>query len=159
MTVVRDDGDFLALWFPKGTHWKAPTTPRTRPRAPTRAQRFVDSLTNGDWVYLDAEWDVWTLVLVREGDWHAVWVSWQDGWRPWGWYVNLQEPIRRTPHGVQTMDLMLDVLIGDDTWRWKDEDEFAALVPRLAHGGDGATGSRRGRARNRTRAEEATTLW
>lgn len=43
------------------------------------------------------------------------------------WYVNLQEPIRRTPIGFDTMDNMLDVVISSDmsTWRWKDDDEFA----------------------------------
>lgn len=43
------------------------------------------------------------------------------------WYVNLQEPIRRTPIGFDTMDNMLDVVINPDmsAWRWKDDDEFA----------------------------------
>lgn len=43
------------------------------------------------------------------------------------WYVNLQEPLRRTPIGFDTMDNMLDVVISPDmsTWRWKDDDEFA----------------------------------
>jgi predicted RNA-binding protein associated with RNAse of E/G family len=44
------------------------------------------------------------------------------------WYVNLQEPIRRTPIGFDTMDNMLDVVISPDmsTWHWKDDDEFIA---------------------------------
>lgn len=43
------------------------------------------------------------------------------------WYVNLQEPIRRTPIGFDTMDNMLDVVISTDmsAWSWKDDDEFA----------------------------------
>ncbi len=31
MRVVRDDGDCVALWFPKGTRWKAPTLHPTLP--------------------------------------------------------------------------------------------------------------------------------
>ncbi len=37
-----------------------------------------------------------TLVLMREDDWHALWVSWLDDGAQWGWYVNLQQPYRRT---------------------------------------------------------------
>lgn len=129
LTVVEDRGDFMALWCPRGTRWKTATTPPTRPRAPTRAERFVLSLTRGDWVLGDFTWDVSTLALVRAGDWHAVWVSWRDNGENWGWYINLQRPFRRTVRGLQTMDLMLDILVAPDRqWRWKDEDEFAALV-------------------------------
>ena len=42
------------------------------------------------------------------------------------WYVNLQEPIRHTPIGFDTMDHTLDIVIYPDMseWKWKDEDEF-----------------------------------
>jgi Protein of unknown function (DUF402) len=131
MTVVRDDGDLVALWFPQGTRWKAPTTPPTRRRAPTRAERFAESLTLGDWTFTDLVWDVSTLWLMRPGEWHAVWVSWLANGRHLGWYVNLQEPFRRSSLGFQTMDLMLDVIVERDrSWRWKDEDELDLLVAR-----------------------------
>jgi protein associated with RNAse G/E len=78
---------------------------------------------------VDALWDVSTLLLVREGDWHAVWVSRLDGGRHWGWYVNLQTPFRRTARGFETMDLMLDVVVEvDGSWGWKDEDELEMFV-------------------------------
>jgi hypothetical protein len=131
MRVVRDDGDLVALWFPKGTRWKAPTTPATRSRETDRGERLASCASLGDWVFRDAEWDVSTLVLLREGDWHAVWVSWLDTGEQWGWYVNLQLPTRRTERGLETMDLMLDVTIElDRTWRWKDEDELEVFVRR-----------------------------
>ncbi len=129
MTVIADRRDSLALWCPRGTRWKTATTPPTRRRAPTRAERFVLSLTRRDWVLADFTWDVSTLVLVRAGDWHAVWVCWDDRGESRGWYVNLQRPFRRTERGLHTMDLMLDILVAPDRrWCWKDEDEFAALV-------------------------------
>ena len=131
MRVARDDGDLVALWFPKGTRWKAPTTPPTRPREATRGERLATSAALGDWVFVDAAWDVSTLALVREGEWHAIWISWLDTGEQWGWYVNLQLPIRRTELGLETMDLMLDVVVElDGTWRWKDEDELALFVER-----------------------------
>ena len=129
MRVVEDSGEFLALWFPRQTRWKVPRTPPTRPRPETRAERFATMLELEDWVLRDFEWDVDSLWLVRPGAWYAVRVGWRDGWEPWGWYVNFERPARRTPQGVQTMDLMLDVIVETDrSWRWKDEDELDALV-------------------------------
>jgi hypothetical protein len=92
-------------------------------------------LERREWVFTDSEWDVSTLVLVRPGDWHATWVSWLDGNQHWGWYVNLQEPFRRTKQGYETMDLALDVIIElDRTWRWKDQDELDLFVERGVFG-------------------------
>jgi hypothetical protein len=131
MTVVQDEDDRVALWFPKGTLWKAPTTPLEWPREPTRGERLATCLARGEWAFVDAEWGVETLVLLHPGEWHALWVSWLDGGEHWGWYVNLQEPFRRTALGFATMDLVLDVIIEvDRTWRWKDEDELATFVSR-----------------------------
>jgi hypothetical protein len=129
MTVVQDEGDALALWFPRGTPWRAPTTPPTRPRAATRGERLATCAARGEWVFAEAIWDVDTLMLMRAGDWYAVWVSWLPSGAHWGWYVNLQEPFRRTRGGVETMDLVLDVIVDPDgTWRWKDEDELDEFV-------------------------------
>jgi hypothetical protein len=45
------------------------------------------------------------------------------------WYVNLQDPLRRTAFGFDTVDHALDVVVGlDGTWAWKDEDELADAV-------------------------------
>jgi hypothetical protein len=131
MRVVRDDGDFVALWFPRGARWKAPTTPPGLPREKDRGERLATCALRGEWAFRDAVWDVDTLVLVREGDWHAVWVSWLPDARPYGWYVNLQRPIRRTERGFETMDLVLDLIVDlDRSWRWKDEEELETWVER-----------------------------
>jgi len=53
-------------------------------------------------------------------------VKWDESWRFAGWYVNLQETVRRTALGFDTCDLALDVEVEPDgTWAWKDEDDFA----------------------------------
>ena len=132
MRVVRDEGDSVALWFPHGTAWKAPTNSPERPASDDRGERLASCAALGDWVFRDLEWDVDSLWLMREGDWHSVWVSWLPSGEHWGWYVNLQEPFRRTPAGFATMDLVLDVIVDTDrSWRWKDEDELEAF---LRHG-------------------------
>lgn len=42
------------------------------------------------------------------------------------WYVNFEVPFRRTPIGVETFDVLLDLVIDADLshYRWKDEDEY-----------------------------------
>ena len=68
---------------------------------------------------------------MRAGEWHALRVSWLENGEHWGWYVNLEEPYRRTALGFATMDLVLDVIIEPDrSWRWKDEDELTTFVAR-----------------------------
>jgi hypothetical protein len=129
--LVRDDGDSAVLWFPRGTRWKAPTTTPGRVREENRGERLAQCALRGDWVFRDAVWDVDTLVLLREGAWHAVWVSWLPSGEHWGWYVNLQRPFRRTALGFETMDLVLDLIVDPDrSWRWKDEDELETWVAR-----------------------------
>jgi len=128
MTVVRDEDDLVALWFPEGTRWKAPVPPPSHSQTGSRGEWIATCLELGEWVFVDREWDVATVVLMRPGDWHALWVSRRDG-ELLPWYVNLQEPFRRTRRGFETMDLALDVVIRDDaSWYWKDEDELATFV-------------------------------
>jgi hypothetical protein len=135
MRVVRDEGEFVALWMPRGTRWKAPTTPPDRERNGNRGIRLAECAALGDWVFRDMVWEVSILSLMREGDWHALWVSWLPGGGQYGWYVNLQEPFRRTELGFETMDLALDVIIDPDrNWRWKDEDELETFVQRGVFG-------------------------
>src|SRR5208283_5535168 len=47
--------------------------------------------------------------------------------RPAHWYVNFQLPYRRTRLGIDTLDLLLDLVVAPDLsgYRWKDEDEYA----------------------------------
>jgi predicted RNA-binding protein associated with RNAse of E/G family len=131
ITVVHDGGGDLVLWCPKGTVRKVPATPPTRQSPTARHEWFADLLTRCDWILVDSVWDVSTLWLLREDEWHAVWVSYLDSGEHWGWYINLQEPFRRTKRGIQTMDLMLDILVERDrSWRWKDEDDFEMLLTR-----------------------------
>jgi predicted RNA-binding protein associated with RNAse of E/G family len=60
---------------------------------------------------------------------YAVLGYWKQGHFA-GWYVNLQDPLRRTAVGFDTRDHVLDVLVPTDGsgWRWKDEDELAEAV-------------------------------
>ena len=61
---------------------------------------------------------------MRPGDPYSVWLHWTPGepHRFLGWYVNLEAPFVRTPIGVDTTDLSLDVVVTPGgEWSWKDE--------------------------------------
>lgn len=71
------------------------------------------------------------LHLARFGDEYSIQLFWREGtWEFRSWYVNFQEPLRRSALGFQTMDLTLDLAIAPDlaSWEWKDEDEFATGI-------------------------------
>jgi hypothetical protein len=60
--------------------------------------------------------------LHRPGDAYSVWVFWDGPERRfWGWYLNLEDPFRRTSLGYDTRDHELDLWSEDGrTWQWKD---------------------------------------
>ncbi|HZU13884.1 MAG TPA: DUF402 domain-containing protein [Chloroflexota bacterium] len=126
--VVEDRPDLLALWCPEGTPVKGPSAP-WRPGRSAGPAYFVAMFTHRDWGVADFVWPTTNLMLIRPGEWYGTWVSWTREGEPMGWYVNFQRPVRRTTRGIQTMDLMLDLIVDQDrSLHWKDEDEFAALT-------------------------------
>lgn len=80
--------------------------------------------------------DAWhghgVLQLQRPGEMYAVWVFWRGPERRFaGWYVNIQEPFRRTSLGVDTQDLELDIVIAPDgSWEFKDDENLEHWVER-----------------------------
>ena len=63
-------------------------------------------------------------MLQRPAESYAVWHFWEGPDREFArWYVNFQEPFRRTEIGYDTQDLELDLVIAPDrSWRLKDAD-------------------------------------
>ena len=72
------------------------------------------------------------LQLQRPGDMHAVWVFWQGRERELAaWYVNVQEPYRRSSIGYDTQDLELDLVVAPDgAWSWKDDEQLEPWIER-----------------------------
>jgi Protein of unknown function (DUF402) len=107
--VVVDDGDLLALWMPPDSPFAFTDDFFGRPHPWNGRDRW-----SGGGV----------LQLQRPGDAHAVWHG--EGPELDGWYVNVQEPFRRTARGIDTMDSELDIVVAPDgTWRWKDVEKLA----------------------------------
>jgi hypothetical protein len=120
VAAVRDD--LIALYLAPGTIFKVP--------ANTTHETTLERL-HGGWQLRDYVWSLGrSLHLLRPGVAHTIHLWWlPPDWHFGGWYINLQEPIRSTPLGFDSMDHVLDVVIDPDlSWRWKDEAELAEAV-------------------------------
>jgi hypothetical protein len=70
------------------------------------------------------------LMLQRPWESYAVWHFWDGPERAFaGWYLNLQDPFRRTAVGYDTQDLELDVWMpSHGSWSFKDEELLEVRV-------------------------------
>jgi|SRR5581483_1495166 len=98
VVVVRDEPGLLATYIAEGA-------PFTFPPGPERHPWSTRTHWQGHGV----------LMLQRPGESYAVWVFWEGPERRFAaWYLNLQEPFRRTPRGYDTQDLELDLIVHPD---------------------------------------------
>ena len=115
--VVEDTPELLALYMPEGS-----------PLA------FAEDFFGAPhpWSHKDRWKGHGVLQLQRPGEMHAVWVFWHGPEREFGvWYINLQEPFRRTERGFDTQDLELDIVVAvDGRWRYKDDEKLEHWVAR-----------------------------
>jgi Protein of unknown function (DUF402) len=119
--VVRDDDELLATFIAEGAPFRFPLGPWPAPGG------------RHPWHGKDHWHGHGVLMLQRPGEAHAIWLFWRGSRRTFaGWYINLQEPFRRTAGGYDTQDLELDIWIPlDRPWEWKDEE---LLTVRVAEG-------------------------
>jgi Protein of unknown function (DUF402) len=109
VVVVEDTPDLLVTYLPEEAPFAFPPSADGRPH-PWFGKRCWEG--NG------------VLMLRRPGEGYSVWHFWDGPERSFvGWYLNLEEPARRTTVGYDTQDLELDVWIPvDGPWRFKDEE-------------------------------------
>jgi len=122
VTVVKDTSELIALYWRSGTPKKVP---KIRLSAKELASDEPAELVDKAWTQTDV------LMLNPPGSAYSVDVMWEEGHTQLRcWYVNLQDPLCRTPLGFDSMDQFLDIVISSDLtgWSWKDEDEFADAV-------------------------------
>lgn len=115
--VVQDEDDLLALYMPEGS-----------PLA--YAPDFFGA--PHPWGGKNRWQGHGVLQLQRPGEMHAVWAFWDGPDRDFAsWYVNIQEPFRRTEIGFDTQDLELDIVVRlDGSWMFKDDDELEPWIER-----------------------------
>ena len=136
VTVVKDSERCIAHYLASGTRYlrrvlqDGAAVPRVVP---------IQELYRVGSRLMEDEWrGAHRLVVTRPGQAHAVFLRWSAAaWEFNGWYVNLQQPLKRTGSGFTTEDHFLDVVVTPDrTWQWKDEDELeeAVAVGRVSQG-------------------------
>ena len=115
--VVEDTPELLALYMPEGSPFGF-------------AADFFGA--PHPWSHHDRWEGHGVLQLQRPGEVYAVWVFRHGPDREFrGWYVNLQEPFRRTRLGFDTQDLELDIVVGlDGSWRYKDDEKLEPWIDR-----------------------------
>jgi len=116
--VVKDKSDLIVLYMPAGVVGRNVTH---KPTAKELSSQDEIKVVECTWQRTDV------LMLIVPGDAFSTYLMWQTGTKNLDcWYVNLQEPIRRTCIGFDTMDNTLDVVISPDmsVWKWKDDEEF-----------------------------------
>jgi hypothetical protein len=115
--VVADVPDLLALYMPEGS-----------------PLRFAPDFFGAPhpWSHKDRWHGHGVLQLQRPGEMHSVWVFWEGAERKLGaWYVNIQEPFRRSRFGFDTQDLELDIVVSPDgSWRYKDDERLEGWIER-----------------------------
>lgn len=125
MTLVRDDAGLIAYYMAPGTRYLHPRAPDGGP---------IPHFLPDDWRLVERTWVGGSaLYLTRPGTAHVVMRMMDDTDSQVAfWYINLQQPIRRTRLGFDYLDHELDIVVEPDrtTWRWKDEDHLAASVAR-----------------------------
>ena len=145
------------IW--RGTAWLA--SPGRRGRGPAGAPRHVHARRGCRSPSRRARTaartrgpgrSAWTghgvLVLRRPGEAYSVWHFWEGPERRFaGWYLNFEEPFRRTAIGYDTQDLELDIWIPvGGTWRFKDERELEERVREGRYTEDQVAATRRSAA-------------
>ena len=123
--VVQDDAEMLAVYAPPGTMIKHPCTPQGK-------RVKADNRLRGEWQLTDRPWNnrdnILRLAIPSQP--YSVLMFWEPDFKLLDWYINLEEPLRRTSSGFEYLDQWLDVIVSPDlaSWHWKDEDEFAEAV-------------------------------
>ena len=118
--VVSDSPELVALHIDVGT----PAKVAAWDGRPIRGQ------ADRDWALRDHVWSSYRVLrLIRWGEPHSLELFWREDGSLAGWYVNLQEPLRRSRLGFDTDDLVLDIWIeAEGSWQWKDADELEEAV-------------------------------
>jgi hypothetical protein len=110
--VAEDTPELVALWLPPGAMLVRP----------------VGGLVEG-WTLEQRRVKRGELRLTRPGVRHSILLFMREDSSLRGWYVNLEEPMRRTELGFDYEDLVLDVWVEPDgSRRLLDEDELEEVV-------------------------------
>ncbi|WP_163544527.1 DUF402 domain-containing protein [Occultella kanbiaonis] len=119
MRIVADDGISAVLYLAAETSFQAARAPGGGP---------VRDLAN--WSSVRAVWTGGSLIKILHSEaWYSIDVEFDKRRAFSGYYVNFQEPVRRTASGFDTVDLVLDLTVDRaGAPHLKDVDDFENAV-------------------------------
>jgi hypothetical protein len=128
--AIRDTGSELLLACWPGVEMLAPTTWTAWLRSGEDAVRkqAISNLAAGRWDLETWPWrDTTLLVRYELAAYFSVSRFFDSDEHCGGWYVDFICPYVRTSIGIDTFDLLVDLVVEADLsgYRWKDEDEYA----------------------------------
>jgi hypothetical protein len=138
VTVVADDGRHLAVWLAPGTpmlHQVIADGSEIRSR--DGAERFAAPRAQGRRTWSGPG----ILAVCQPETMYSVWFFETGSGLRDSYYVNIEEAFTRTATGIESCDLVLDVVVNaDHSYRYKDEDELefaqqAGVISRAAAAG------------------------
>jgi predicted RNA-binding protein associated with RNAse of E/G family len=123
--VIKDTSELTVFYIPK------PTVCVTH-RAPDGSHATAANILRRDWILKTPEgagYDRLKIIVPGKGYSVILFKNPVDGDLRI-WYVNMEEPGRRTDFSYDCTDLFLDIIIEADLskWRWEDEDELEEAV-------------------------------
>ena len=109
--IVEETAETIALWIPAG--------------APAKVPAGGLRIPGDEWELEDVSPGRDQICVAQPGRAHSVYVFWGENGELSHWYVNFEQPLRRTPIGYDTFDEKLDLIVRPDgSYEWKDEDEL-----------------------------------
>ena len=107
VTMVLDRPELVGLYIPAGASWMRPVT----------LDEGTMRLPKSDWKLVETRQTIDALRLTTPGADHSVLMLWPEGHGDLTcWYVNLEEPLRRTSAGFDYMDVVNETTQNN---RWK----------------------------------------
>ncbi len=126
--VIADCGQLLVLARWPGVEMLGPGAWVAARRGGAGVDRFraLRELASGCWDLAPWTWSETTvLTFSGAGRYFSVELFFDAGHELRCWYVNFEIPFRRTGIGIDTFDLLVDLVVAPDrSYAWKDEDEY-----------------------------------
>ncbi|WP_198397370.1 DUF402 domain-containing protein [Brevibacterium antiquum] len=123
VTVVADDDRHLAVWLAPGSRMLHQVIADGSPiRSLEGSDRFMAPRAQAirDWA------GAGILAVFQPEIMYSVWLFETESGLRDSYYINIEVPYVRTDVGIETSDLVLDVVASaDGSYRYKDEDELA----------------------------------
>jgi predicted RNA-binding protein associated with RNAse of E/G family len=124
VTVIEDTNENFVSYLAPGTLIDYPVDVE-------HGEKCFSMWLSGDWKLRKRTFKQPGILLIApQGMPFVVFANIRDEGGVSSWYVNFQEPLRRTRQGFDTMDETIDLLVAPDfsDWHRKDEDELELAV-------------------------------